>query len=63
MPCRPSCVMPRQAQAVVQAPMALVACPALSTLSVAARALVNVRRGHQLVGPIFVFLLAVADSG
>ena len=53
----------RQAQAFVQAPMALVACSALSTLSLAAQGLANVRRDHQLVGPISVFLLAVADSG
>ena len=53
----------RQAQAFVQAPMALVACSALSTLSLAAQGLANVRRDHQLVGPISLYLLAVADSG
>jgi putative DNA primase/helicase len=53
----------RQAQAFVQAPMALVACSALSALSLAAQGLANVRRDHQLVGPISIFLLAVADSG
>ena len=40
----------RQAQTFVQAPMALVACSALSTLSVAVQGLVNVRRDHHLAG-------------
>jgi putative DNA primase/helicase len=53
----------REAQAFVQAPMALVACSALATLSVAAQGLVNVRRDHQLAGPVSLYLLAVADSG
>jgi putative DNA primase/helicase len=53
----------RQAQGFVQAPMALVACSALSSLSLAAQGLANVRRDHQLVGPISLYLLAVADSG
>lgn len=53
----------REAQAFVQAPVALVACSALATLSVAAQGLVNVRRDHQLVGPVSLYLLAVADSG
>ena len=43
--------------------MALVACSALSALSLAAQGLANVRRDHQLVGPISLYLLAVADSG
>ena len=53
----------RQAQTFVQAPMALVACSALSTLSVAVQGLVNVRRDHHLVGPVSLYLLALADSG
>lgn len=53
----------REAQAFVQAPVALVACSALAALSVAAQGLVNVRRDHQLVGPVSLYLLAVADSG
>jgi putative DNA primase/helicase len=53
----------REAQAFVQAPMALVACSALAVLSVAAQGLVNVRRDRQLVGPVSLYLLAVADSG
>lgn len=52
-----------EAQAFVQAPIALVACSALSTLSLAAQGLVNVRRDHQLVGPVSLYMLAVADSG
>ena len=53
----------RAAQAFVQTPMALVACSALSTLSLAARGLAKVRRDHQLVGLVSLYLLAVADSG
>ena len=40
--------------------MALVACSALSALSLAAQGLANVRRDHQLVGPVSLYLLAVA---
>lgn len=53
----------REAQAFVQAPVALVACSALAVLSVAAQGLVNVRRDRHLVGPVSLYLLAVADSG
>jgi len=53
----------REAQAFVQAPIALVASSALAALSLAAQGLVNVRRDHQLVGPVSLYLLAVADSG
>lgn len=52
-----------ETQAFVQAPAALVACSALSTLSVAAQGLVNVRRDAQLVGPVSLYVLAVAESG
>jgi putative DNA primase/helicase len=52
-----------EAQDFIQAPVALVACSALSTLSVAAQGLVNVRRDEQLVGPVSLYLLAVAESG
>jgi putative DNA primase/helicase len=52
-----------EVQAFVQAPMALVACSALSALSLAAQGLANVRRDRQLVGPVSLYLLAVADSG
>lgn len=53
----------REAQAFVQAPMALVACSALAVLSVAGQGLVNVRRDRHLVGPVSLYLLAIADSG
>jgi putative DNA primase/helicase len=52
-----------EAQAFVQAPAALVACSALSALSLAAQGLANVRRDSQLVGPASFYLLAVAESG
>jgi len=39
------------------------ACSALSTLSLAAQGVAKVRRDDQLVGPISLYLLAVADSG
>mgnify|MGYP003382022743 CR=1 FL=1 len=47
----------------VQCPPAMAACSALSSLSVAAQGLVNVSRGPDLIGPISVFTLTVADSG
>ncbi len=53
----------QEVQAFVQSPMALVACSALSVLSVAAQGLVNVRRDAQLLGPVSLYLLAVAESG
>ena len=53
----------REAQAFVQAPAALVSCSALAVLSVAGQGLVNVRRDRHLVGPVSLYLLAVADSG
>jgi len=53
----------QEVQAFVQAPGALVAASALAALSVAAQALVDVRRDAQLVGPTSVYLLSVADSG
>ncbi len=52
-----------EAQAFVQAPVALVACSALSALSLAVQGLVNVRRDHQLAGPVSLYLLSVAESG
>jgi putative DNA primase/helicase len=53
----------KEVQSFVQAPAVLVACSALAALSLAAQGLVNVRRDQQLVGPISVYLLSVADSG
>ena len=52
-----------EAQSFVQSPAALVACSALSALSLAAQGLANVRRDHQLVGPVSLYILAVAESG
>ncbi len=52
-----------EAQSFVQSPAALVACSALSALSVAAQGLANVRRDHHLVGPVSLYILAVAESG
>lgn len=52
-----------EAQSFVQSPAALVACSALSALSLAAQGLANVRRDHQLVGPLSLYILAVAESG
>jgi len=53
----------REVQAFVQAPAALVGASALAALSLAAQGSANVRRDHQLVGPVSVYLLSVADSG
>lgn len=47
----------------VQCPMALAACSALSALSVSAQHIANVRRAELLVGPISLFVLAIAESG
>ena len=52
-----------EAQSFVQSPGDLVACSALSALSPAAQGLANVRRDHQLVGPVSLYILAVAESG
>jgi putative DNA primase/helicase len=52
-----------EAQSFVQSPAALVACSALSALSLAGQGLTNVRRDHQLVGPVSIYILAVAESG
>jgi len=52
-----------EAQAFVQAPTALVAASALAALSVAAQGLIDVRRDRQLVGPVSLYMLAVAESG
>lgn len=52
-----------EARAFVQSPAALVACSALSALSIAAQGIVNVRRDPQLAGPVSLYLLSVAESG
>jgi putative DNA primase/helicase len=53
----------REVAAFVQCPVALAACSALSALSVAAQGLVNVKRGCDLIGPVSLALLAIAESG
>jgi putative DNA primase/helicase len=53
----------REVAAFVQCPIALAACSALSSLSVAAQGVANVRRGSDLEGPTSLYLLAVAASG
>jgi putative DNA primase/helicase len=52
-----------EVQGFVLAPIPLVACSALSSLSVAAQGLADVRRDAQLRGPVSLYFLAVADSG
>lgn len=52
-----------EVRAYVQAPVALVACSALSALSLAGQGLVDVERDPRLVGPAALYLLTVADSG
>jgi putative DNA primase/helicase len=47
----------------IQCPAALAACSALSALSLAGQALVDVRRSEGLTGPVSLFVLAVAESG
>ena len=47
----------------VQCPMALAACSALSTLSVSAQHLANVRRAEGLTSPVSLYTLAIAESG
>jgi putative DNA primase/helicase len=53
----------REVTAFVQCPIALAASSALSALSVVGQALVDVKRGPHLEGPVSLFLLSVADSG
>lgn len=52
-----------EVQAVTQAPDSLVAFSALSTLSLAGQALADVQRSDSLVGPVSLYLLAIAESG
>lgn len=47
----------------VQCPISLSACSALAVLSLVAQGLANVRRAEKLIGPISLYLLAIADSG
>ena len=52
-----------EVQAFVQAPVPLVASSALSALSLAIQAHVDVKRAEHLIGPSNLFLLIIADSG
>lgn len=53
----------QEVQGFAQAPMAMVATSALSSLSMAAQALHDVKRAEKLTGPIGLFTLVLADSG
>lgn len=50
-------------QATTQAPLAMVATSALTALSLAGQAHVNVARNKHLTGPVSLFALVLADSG
>ena len=50
-------------QAATQAPMAMVATSALTVLSLAGQAHVNVARNEHLTGPVSLFALVLAESG
>jgi putative DNA primase/helicase len=52
-----------EVQKFVQAPIPLVTASALSALSVAIQAYVDVQRGDKLVGPTGLFMLTIAASG
>lgn len=52
-----------EVQEFVQAPMAMVACSALATLSLAAQGLYDVERAPSLSGPVGLYFMTVADSG
>lgn len=52
-----------EVQAFTQAPIAMVASSALAVLSLAAQGLVNVQRAEQLLGPVSLYFLIIADSG
>lgn len=53
----------QEVQGFVQAPTALVALSALSSMSLAAQAHYDVKRADTLTGPIGLFMLAIAESG
>lgn len=52
-----------EVQQFVQAPVAMVACSALATLSLAAQSQYDVERASSLSGPLGLYFLVVADSG
>jgi putative DNA primase/helicase len=53
----------QEVQNFAKAPMAMVACSALTNLSLAAQAHYNVARAEKLTGPIGLYFLVVAESG
>ncbi|MBF0563082.1 MAG: DUF3987 domain-containing protein [Alphaproteobacteria bacterium] len=52
-----------EVQTFVKAPVPMVACSALVTLSVATQGHVDVQRAAKLIGPASIFTLGLADSG
>ena len=52
-----------EAQSFTQAPVALVACSALASLSLVCQGLVDVQRAPGLRGPVGLFTLVIAESG
>ncbi|NHZ78029.1 DUF3987 domain-containing protein [Massilia sp. CCM 8695] len=52
-----------EVQDFTRAPMALVACSALASLSVAAQGLYDVQRDVGLNGPVSLYIIAIAESG
>ena len=52
-----------EVQGFTQAPVAMVASSALAVLSLAAQGLINVQRAEQLLGPVSLYFLIIADSG
>jgi putative DNA primase/helicase len=52
-----------EVQGFVKAPLPLVASSALSALSLACQAHVDVKRAERLQGPVGLFLMVIADSG
>jgi putative DNA primase/helicase len=52
-----------EVQAFVKAPIPLVATSALSAISLAIQAHVDIRRAHKLSGPTGLFTLSIAESG
>jgi len=52
-----------EVQQFTQAPVSLVACSALASLSLVGQALADVRRAEGLTGPVGLFTLVIAESG
>jgi hypothetical protein len=52
-----------EVQEATQAPLAMVACSAISATSAACQALIDVRRDEQLKGPVSLFFVVLGESG